>query len=203
MKTSLELLGWNANGLQTRKEKLACYLHHHDIDIALISETHHVGNYTRPKIQNYSVYLANHPSCKAHGGSAIYVKSCLPHITTWCAFITNSIHASVIALQFATYTLRIGSISCLPRCAPEENDFADLLLHLGQKWILGGDLNTKHSAWGSRFIISCGWVFHKICQRFNCLPLSPNSPTNPGHPTAISYLMWSIFSSSRESHNTT
>ncbi len=144
----VKIICWNANGLTSKKDDLASFLHINDFDIALISETHWTSYTNRPKIQNYTTFLANHPSAVARGGSAIFVKNSLVHYDVG-TYVTDSIQASVVAVRLADQTFHIGSIYCPPRSTPLEFDFADLFRHLGTRWILGGDFNAKYHSWGS------------------------------------------------------
>lgn len=167
---------WNANGLRLRKIELESFLISNDIDIALISETHLVSYSNLPKIQNYSIYVANHPSGKARGGSAILIKKIISHYDVG-NYITSSIQASVISVRINNQQVQIASIYCPPRCPPVEEEFISLFRHLGLHWILGGDLNAKHPAWGSRICSPRGLVLHRAALRHKCHFLSPGSPT--------------------------
>lgn len=182
---TIKIMCWNANGLVNKREELASFLHTHNIDVALISKTH-INTYSnRPKIQNYSVYIANHPSSMARGGSAILVKKCHSHHDIG-TYVTDSIQASVISLQLHEQPLYISSIYCPPRCPPQESEFAELFRCLGHKWILGGDFNAKHPDWGSRLTTTRGRVLHSACQRFDCHPIPPSGPTHwPADPNKI------------------
>ncbi len=173
---SIKIICWNANGLSNKKADFATFLHLNDIDIALISESHCTSYINRPKIQNYSVYLANHPTDVARGGSAVFIKDSLYHYDVG-AYVTDSIQASIIAIHLADQLVHIGSIYCPPRCPPQESDFNELFQHLGPRWILGGDFNAKHPNWGSRLISPRGRVLNKVSMRHLAYPVSSGSPT--------------------------
>lgn len=172
----LKIICWNANGLLQRKLELENFLHHHKIDIALISETHLVTNTNLPKIRNYLVYATNHPSGLPRGGSAVIIKRSLPHHDIG-SFVSDSIQASVVAINFNHRSINISSIYCPPRYTPLEQDFMDLFSHLGHHWIIGGDFNAKHPAWGSRLQSPRGKVLHKAITRVKGNPITPGSPT--------------------------
>lgn len=172
----LKIICWNANGLPQRKLELENFLQHHNIDIALIAETHLVTSANLPKIRNYLVYATNHPSGLPRGGSAVIIKRSLPHHDIG-SFCTDSIQSSVIAINFNHRSINISSIYCPPRHTPLESDFTDLFNHLGHHWILGGDFNAKHPAWGSRLQSPRGKVLHKAITRVNGNPITPGNPT--------------------------
>lgn len=65
---------WNCNGLHSRKLEFDTFLEKEHIDVALVTETHTTDNYSWRSSQNDIVLHAFHPSGKAQGGSAIYVK---------------------------------------------------------------------------------------------------------------------------------
>lgn len=122
------------------------------------------------------MYLANHPTDVARGGSAVFIKDSLYHYDVG-AYVTDSIQASIIAIHLADQLAHIGSIYCPPRCPPQETDFNELFQHLGPRWILGGDFNVKHPNWGSRLISSHGRVLNKVSMRHLAYLVSSGSPT--------------------------
>jgi len=65
---------WNANELQDHKEEFKLFLTQNQIDIMIISETHFTRKSHFP-IERYNICLANHPDNKAHGSTAILIKS--------------------------------------------------------------------------------------------------------------------------------
>ena len=74
MDTQIKIAVWNSNGLQQRIQETKAFIHTHDIDILLVSETHLTDkNYIN--IPHYTMYDTKHPSGKAHGGTAIIIKN--------------------------------------------------------------------------------------------------------------------------------
>ena len=175
-RSHINLICWNANGLTLRKTEFESFLHLHDIDIALVSETHLISYINIPKIRDYQVYLANHPNGSARGGSAIIIKRVLQHYDVG-AFATPSIQCSIIAVQLKNQIFNIASVYCPPRYSPDAAVFDDLIQRLGNNFILGGDFNAKHHAWGSRTYSPRGRVLHDITTRHNCIPVSSGDPT--------------------------
>lgn len=173
----LNLICWNANGLQSRKNELEVFLHQNSIDVALISETHLTSTVNTPKICNYDVYLANHPSGQARGGSAVIIKKSLHHYDVG-VFITTSIQSSVVAINFNNHTVHLSSIYCPPRVIPDKETFLTLFRHLGHNFILGGDLNSKHPIWGSRITSQRGRALHQAIVEYNCRAIPPDGPTH-------------------------
>lgn len=96
---SLLLLLWNANGVMQHFAELEYTLHDKRIDIALITETH-LKSYTRFYIHGYTVYRADHPSDRSHGGTAIVIKSSLKHDHILTNQSTNFLQACAVAVYF-------------------------------------------------------------------------------------------------------
>ncbi len=172
----LNVICWNANGLISCKTEFEAFLHLHDVDIALISEMHLISSASLPKIRNYSIYAANHPSGTPRGGSAVIIKHSLQH-NDYGVYVTENIQASVITISLNNRNIRIGSIYCPPNRPSVESQFESLFAHLGEHWILGGDFNAKHPLWGSRLTSPRGQAIHNCVVRFHCSPIAPDSPT--------------------------
>lgn len=174
--TFLKLVTWNANGLPPHKIELESFLHNNCIDIALISETHLISHTNLPKFRNYSIYCANHPSGRQRGGSAVIIKSSLPHHDLGF-YSTNSIQAAIVAVRYNQHDINVGSIYCPPRCTPNDAEFTNLLINLGPRWIVGGDFNAKHPAWGSRLTSPRGRAVHRALNSTNGFTVPPGGPT--------------------------
>ncbi len=183
--SSIKILNWNANGLLHRKLELESFLHMHDIDVALVSETHLCSYLNIPKIHNYSVYLANHPSGATRGGSMVIIKKSISHNDIG-AFCINSIQASIVVITLNNRNVTIGSIYCPPGSPPQSADFESLVSQLGNHWILGGDFNAKHPSWGSHITSPRGRVIHTSTLQVNCHAVSSTSPTYwPSDPNKL------------------
>uniref|UniRef100_A0A2S2PUV5 RNA-directed DNA polymerase from mobile element jockey n=1 Tax=Sipha flava TaxID=143950 RepID=A0A2S2PUV5_9HEMI len=74
--SSLSIFLWNANGLKQHSNKLFYLLHHKNIDIALITETH-LSTTSNISFNGYSIIRADHLDRTSHGGAAIIIKSSL------------------------------------------------------------------------------------------------------------------------------
>lgn len=76
----LTILNWNANGIKRQRNLLSQFLHHHNIEVACISETHLVPN-EEFKIPSYRVYRKDRICDHAAGGVAIIIKNTIKHET--------------------------------------------------------------------------------------------------------------------------
>jgi retron-type reverse transcriptase len=172
---SLEILLWNANGLLQRRSELDIFLHDKRIDLALITETHLTPNLTF-FLPDYLCYRTDHPDGRAHGGSAILIKSSLLHFP--CPpFQNQKIQCSTISLDCFSFQLNISSVYCPPRHQISIQEFSQLFSSLGHKFLLGGDLNAKNQYWGSRTSNPKGRNLYQTAQNENLTIITPNSPT--------------------------
>ncbi len=172
----LKIVCWNANGLHSRKIELESFFYNNGIDIALISETHLIGYTNLSKFRNYINYCANHPSNQHRGGSAVIIKSSLPHHNLG-AYTTNSIQTAVVAVRFNHYDVNVGSIYCPPRCTPNDSEFINVFISLCSRWIIGCDFNAKHLTWGSRLTSPRGRSVQRALNSTNGFAMPPGGPT--------------------------
>lgn len=175
MMENLKILTWNANGLWQRLGELEMFMREQDIDICLISETH-VKNKLNFKINGFLDYHASHPSNKARGGASIYIKECIKHAIGLKLELESM---QLIGVQVRTKhdLLNISSIYCPPRYKVDKNEFTNLIKSLRPNLIIGGDLNAKHTFWGSRCISQKGRALYEAGMENNCDFHSTGKPT--------------------------
>lgn len=175
--TFINIAIWNANGLAQRILELKYFLIEKDIDVMLISETHFTQkNYI--KIPNYTVYNTNHPDQKAHGGTAIIIKTKIKH------YELNKIsevylQATNITIEDTSGSFTLSAIYCPPKFQIKKEIFINLFNQLGNRFIAGGDYNAKHPWWGSRSSTPNpkGRQLYAALQSLNCFPISTGEPT--------------------------
>lgn len=153
-KQSLRIITWNANGLSQRAQELEIFLRTNNIDIALISEAHS-SNKNHIKIKGFCAYWTTHPSERARGGTAILIKQNIQHYQQE-EIRENNIQATIVAINHNGAELNIGAIYCPPRNknTPKitKTRYKEIFTKIGPRFIIGGDFNVKHTAWGSRLI---------------------------------------------------
>ena len=64
-----------------------------------------------------------------------------------------------------------------PRHTIKENQYRNVFQNIGEKFIIGGDLNAKHSHWGSILITPKGRELYKAAQNYDCEFISTGKPT--------------------------
>lgn len=166
---------WNANGLQQHRQEVELYLKDNNIDIFLISETHFT-NRSYFKIPGYTMYETQHPSGRAHGGSAILIKNQIQHFEL-PKFQTDYIQATNVNIFTKLGPINISAAYLPPRHSLNQDNLHNFFLSLGHKFILGGDFNAKHIKWGSRLNTSRGRALYKYITEKNLESLSAGQPT--------------------------
>lgn len=101
------------------------------------------------KISGYIVYHTTHPSGRAHAGTAIIVKNNVKHFPQE-EIRQDFLQATIITAQYNNADLNIAAVYCPPRHNIKSHQFEAVLDRLGPRFIIGGDFNAKHTAWGSR-----------------------------------------------------
>jgi hypothetical protein len=136
----LQIALWNASGLQNHKE-LNLFLNENKIDIILISETHFTSK-SHFSIAGYNICLANHPDGKAHGGTAILIKSKIAYVAQPC-YAKPQLQAAIIQLQGPHQNITIASTYCPPQHNLKVTHFDSFFQTLGSCFIVGGDFNSN------------------------------------------------------------
>ena len=172
----LRLLTWNANGITPHKLELQAALNIHNIDIAMISESHLTPTKSI-KILGYKVYQSNHPDSTAHAGSVILVKNNLTHSLLPSISETYLQATSIQVSVNKHFNLSFSSIYCPPGPKINSNNFKNYFESLGKYFIVAGDINAKHSSWGCLSTNPRGRVLYNSTINSNINILPPSNPT--------------------------
>lgn len=171
----LRIVLWNANGLSQHVQEIKLYLKNDNIDILLVSETHFTDK-TFIRIPGYDIIHCNHPQNKAHGGSAIIIKSVIKY-EEMESFCTTSIQATIVRVKCHNENIVLSAVYCPPRFSLKSWDFENLFAKMGPKFLAGGDFNAKHPWWGSRLVNPKGSEMYKCIAAKNYSVLSTGTPT--------------------------
>jgi hypothetical protein len=172
---SLSLLLWNANGILRHRNELEFVLHDRRIDVALISETHlspNINFYMR----GYQVYRCDHPDGTSHAGAAVLVKSSLMHHALPTS-PKDYMQAASVVISLQNFDVSVASVYCPPRHRITYQQFGTFFSNLGNRFLAGGDFNSKHPQWGSRIINPRGRTLRQLSMDKVYSFHSPNSPT--------------------------
>ena len=163
------------NGLSSHRPAFQTFLDMHQIDIALVSETHFTSR-TVFRLPRYTVYHTIHPDDTAHGGAAVILRSSLRHHEL-LRVQTNALQAIAVRLEALPWPLTVSAVYYPPRHSPPAADYAAIFQSLGPRFLVGGDWNAKHTAWGARLTTPKGrTLFHAISGN-NCTYYSTGEPT--------------------------
>jgi exonuclease III len=120
MAASLRVALWNANGLSSHRLEFQTFLDMHQIDIALVSQTHFTSR-TGFRLPRYTVYYTIHPDDTAHGGAAVILRSSLRHHEL-IRVQTNALQATAVRLEALPWPLTVSAVYCPPRHSPSAVD---------------------------------------------------------------------------------
>lgn len=178
---SLRILAWNANGLPQHTRELELFLLNQKIDIVLLSETHFTSKSVF-RLPRYSTYMTLRPDGKAHGGTAVLIKTSLPHHES-TPYQTMSLQATSVKIDTLPFPVTISAIYCPPGHCMQPQDFTSYFSTLGTKFIAGGDWNAKHTFWGSRLISPRGRSLYNATRAGSFNFISTGEPTHwPSDP---------------------
>lgn len=184
MDNKLRIAIWNANGLSQHIPELEIFLKNENIDICLVSETHLTKD-SHITIFNYACYHSPHPSNRARGGSAVLIKNNIQHYEEF-KMESETMQVTTISIQAKHKVFKVAGIYCPPRSSPTGEDYTNLFQTLGNNFIIGGDLNAKHTYWGSRITNKKGKILYCAGQSYKCQFFSSGAPTYwPSDPTKV------------------
>lgn len=164
MANPLKFVLWNSNGLLSRKLEFDHFLQKEKVDIACVTETHCTQKYHVAHTANFNVYHAFHPSTKARGGSALYIKKTIPH-SIGHTLSTEKIQMVSTLITYQGKKVTLAALYCTPSQKIDAVDFDLVFSQLGNCWIAGGDFNAKHAGWGSQKETTRGRSLMEVIQR--------------------------------------
>lgn len=175
----LRVITWNADSIAKRRNELEEFLNRKEIDVALISETH-LKYGERLKIHNYKLYHAPHPDGGGWRGAGVLIKNSLKsHEGPSIRAHNMQISSAVVFHNNIELTLAAAYFPPSKRGLKiTTNDCVNLFNKLGSHFVIGGDYNAKHTAWGSREDTTRGRNLLEAINSCKCSHLSANGPTH-------------------------
>lgn len=181
-KSILNIALWNANGFHNHLIEVGHFLQNNNIDILLVTETRLTKKHNI-RICGYSIYTANHPDGRGHGGAAVVIKSSIQH-TDLKPIQEPFLQAASINLIKSNFN--VCSVYNPPNCPVPLPTYCNFFKNHGQKFIIGGDFNAKHSLWGSRLINTKGKILYNAINNLHLTAVSTGHPTYwPSDPRKI------------------
>ena len=137
MAKELRKMERNANGLLQHQQELHAVLETHFTNQAYIN------------FKRYQVYHTIHPDNTAKGGSAVIIRNNILHHEK-IKYKTEQIQATAVSIETKNCHTNIVALYCPPKHSIKKNEYLDLKKKQGNRFIIGGDFNAKHTHWGSR-----------------------------------------------------
>jgi len=193
----LRIISWNAAGLLNKLTELESYIHQHDIDVVMVSETHLIHS-DSINIQGFHIYPANHPSNNRRGGSAIIINQKIEHIAL-PTIITLAIQCSPIIVLFPDQP-RLNLVAIYSPPTPTLPLTTEIYNHIFDsfkpRFLLAGDWNAKHRWWGNTRACNRGNALISCIRSHNYNVLATGSPTHfprnqNNRPSAIDFAIYS------------
>jgi len=172
---SIIVILFNANGLKNHINELQAVLYEKRIDIALITETHFT-KYSNVFIPGYTLFKSNHPDNTAHGDVAIIIKS-TQSFSPLPNFSQDYLQSCAVSIKLNNIPITIAAIYCPPRHNISPINFVDYFSSITSHFIIGGDINAKHQAWGCSAGNPRGNVLYNFVNAKKYSILAPPGPT--------------------------
>lgn len=166
---------WNANGILNKRNELEVFLKVQNVDICLLSETH-LRKDDILAFSGYQVYHTTHPDNQPKGGSAVIIRNDLQHYE-YCKIQNPEMQLTAVLITSAKQKFNVGALYCPPRFSINKDLFKSMLAELGERFILGGDYNSKNIEWGSRLTLRRGKELKEALRESGCLYHSSGKPT--------------------------
>lgn len=182
MINGLNIITWNARGIRNKCQELFQFLIRHNVHVCLVSETWLKHNVS---IRHNEFYTYRNDRENARGGGvAIMVRKNISHILLP---IVNTNLIENIGIKLFTNNGSYNIYSCYfpGGSAGSDNnrkrlfalDVRKLTINRGQKYILGGDFNSRHQMWGCIRANCWGNILHEKLESYEIDIMYPNDHT--------------------------
>ena len=172
-KQELKIITFNANGVYNDHATLQELIYRENIDIALVQETK-IPKWFQWRIRGYKIYNTPGPN-PAHGGTAVIVRSNIKHCQATIPKLEH-LQATAIIIELQKEETLIGSLYQSPSKTITANDL-NIVTKMKPKFMLGGDMNAKHTMWNSRLISPKGRTLAKNAEDNGYYITGPLKPT--------------------------
>ncbi|GFY09381.1 RNA-directed DNA polymerase from mobile element jockey [Trichonephila clavipes] len=181
------LASWNANGIKSRSVEVRDFIDKHHPDVFLIQESH-LGPGDTIHFPNYTVYRTDRPhttNTRPRGGTAILLKSSLPHHHTPTPPMGTVEATSFTLTPPGGDPLVITSLYISPSVSYQHiHTDVEALFSLGGASIICGDFNAHHTSWGCRRNDNRGNIIKNLIDSTDTQIVAPTTPTRFGYNSA-------------------
>ena len=172
--SSLKVCTWNCRGINNKYFELKLFLQTYNEDVLLASER-------TPApiiffIAGYYTYQSDHPSDRRKGGSALFVKNNLSH-EDLPPIREDKFQIASIRVYFNNLKCHIGSFYLAPANKLISSNFGNISHLMGSRFLLGGNLNFKHSRRGSNLINPRGRILDQSANKLSLAFIYPTELT--------------------------
>lgn len=151
------------------------FLREQNIDVALINETHLKPNKSL-NIPNYTTHRTDRSTTKG-GGTAVLVKKHIKHEPAYNDTNMTHLETTSITLEINNKRTKLTAIYNAPKNELIETDIKTLLRD-GLPTIAAGDLNAKHTDWGSTCINKAGKNLQRLSENQHFTVAAPPEATH-------------------------
>ena len=181
------IISWNCNGLKPHMAELLNYLQNSNPQPFLIClQECNLHTNILPNIPAYSLINSTRIN-NSGGGTAIYIKSNIPYTQVY--FIPNlnsEIEYTSLKIDYNDSNLTITSMYIRPQAQIKLQDLIEM--ELDKKHLILGDLNGKHSLWGSHKNDNRGNTLYNFFESKNLICLNNGEGTRIGNWGQLSHL---------------
>lgn len=176
----LKVVSWNAQSILPKLTEFINFLSTYNVAICLISETW-LKVEERCSVQNYIVYRKDRPTVNRNrnngGGVAIAIRNDISHkqLPGLPLEIVESIGIEVCGIQM--YSVYFPGSKLSPQKFQSFRNDIIKLTSIRGKFLLGGDLNSKHRLWNCVKGNQAGNILFQEMQKRNFVVNFPDSPT--------------------------
>lgn len=170
--STIKCATWNANGLHQNLGELKTFLIQNDIDLIMINETR-LTDKIKIKIKNYTILRKDRNA--NGGGVAIFIRNSIPFQKTK---INDAVSIENISIQLQN-KLNIIAVYNTPSNKFSSEDL-EALFEVGNKVIVVGDLNARHTTWKNHISNTNGRTLYKFINENNIIVQHTEEPTH--HP---------------------
>lgn len=178
MVAQLRILYWNPGGVRAHVHQLRTLLQEQDIQVVLLGETKLTPGVDDFRLPNYFVYRRDElsPAGAPYRGTAVAVRRDVVHIELPLPLYTHT-RSIGVEVGIAGETLRLFAAYRPPGYLFDPQDIRNIQ-EGNQPTLIAGDLNAKHTAWGSRLINSAGRKLFNDAEAQGYEVIGPDSPTH-------------------------
>jgi len=160
-------ISWNCNGLQPHLPELLNYLENNtNIPLIICLQESNLHTKILPDIPNYSCINTPRPNNNVGGGTAIYIKTNVQYIRhLFCSELDPDIEYTSITIDYNNTSLTITTMYIRPQAHVNIEKLSKIKLE--NNHMILGDLNGKHTLWGSPYNDPRGTVIYKFIESNN------------------------------------